>query len=109
MFAMRYKQIGAKIVYYRMLKSMKNFPGKDFQDANLKTAAMNIYEIFISMYLQQVTSLVKRGIQSDYLNREENQHYYKGKLLMNKHIIHNLVHKERFYISYDEFLPFKRF
>lgn len=94
-----------RAIFIRMLKSMKNFPGKDFQDANLKTAAMNIYEIFISMYLQQVTSLVKRGIQSDYLNREENQHYYKGKLLMNKHIIHNLVHKERFYISYDEFLP----
>lgn len=29
--------------------------------------------------------------------------YYKGKFLVNKHIRKNIVHRERFYVSYEEF------
>ena len=66
---------------------------------------MNLYEIFINMYLQEVRQLVKRGIKSAYVQQEDNLKYYKGKLLINKHIQKNIVHKERFYVAYDEFHP----
>ncbi len=36
---------------------------------------------------------------------EDNLHFYKGKLLVSRHIRANLAHKERFYVSYDEFHP----
>jgi len=93
-----------KRVFLRMLRSMKNFPSKQFNDASLKIDQMNLYEIFINMYLQEVRHLVKRGIQSAYVAQENNLRYYKGKLLVGQHLRANLVHKERFYVGYQEFL-----
>lgn len=92
-----------KKVFLRMLCSMKKFPGKVVNDASLKTERMNLYELFIHMYLQEVRKLVKRGIKSDYVEREDNLRYYKGKFLVNKHIRKNIVHRERFCVSYEEF------
>ena len=86
-----------------MLRSMKDFPAKVFSDASIKIDNMNLYDIFINMYLQEVRILVKKGISSSYVELEENIKYCKGKLVINKHISNNLLHKERFYVSYDEF------
>ena len=93
-----------KRIFLRMLRSMKDFPSKTFNDASLKVDQMNLYEIFINMYLQEVRHLVKRGIKSAYVSQEDNLRYYKGKLLVGQHLRANLVHKERFYVGYEEFL-----
>lgn len=92
-----------KKVFMKMLRSMKDFPSKVFTNANLKMDRMNLYEIFINMYLQEARQLVKRGIKSAYVSVEDNLTVYKGKLLVNQHIKHNLAHKERFYVGYDEY------
>ena len=94
-----------KKIFLKMLRSMKDFPSKVFNDASLKVDQMNLYEIFINMYLQEVRQLVKRGIKSAYVTQEDNLKYYKGKLLINQQIRTNLAHRERFYITYDEFHP----
>ena len=94
-----------KRIFLKMLKSMKDFPSKVFNDASLKVDRMNIYEIFINMYLQEVRQLVKRGIKSAYVGQEDNLKFYKGKLLTSQHIKTNIAHKERFYVAYDEFYP----
>lgn len=94
-----------KKVFLKMLRSMKDFPSKVFNDAALKIDKMNLYEVFINMYLQEVRQLVKRGIRSNYVQQEENLGFYKGKLLVNQHIKANLAHKERFYVSFEEFHP----
>lgn len=93
-----------KRIFLRMLRSMKDFPSKTFNDASLKVDQMNLYEIFINMYLQEVRHLVKRGIKSAYVSQEDNLRYYKGKLLVGQHLRANLVRKERFYVGYEEFL-----
>lgn len=92
-----------KRVFMKMLRSMKDFPSKAFTNANLKTDRMNLYEVFINMYLQEVRALVKRGIKSSYVRQEDNLTVYKGKLIVNEHIKANLVHKERFFVGYDEY------
>lgn len=94
-----------KKVFLKMLKSMKNFPCKNFNFASLNIDKMNLYEIFISMYIQDVRQLVKKGIKSSYVGILDNLNYYKGKLITSHQIKHNIVHKERFYVSYDEFHP----
>lgn len=94
-----------KRIFLKMLKSMKDFPSKVFNDASLKVDRMNLYEIFINMYLQEVRQLIKRGIKSAYVGQEDNLKFYKGKLLTSQHIKTNMAHKERFYVSYDEFHP----
>lgn len=97
--------VQTKRVFLRMLRSMKDFPSKVFSDASLKVDQMNLYELFINMYLQEVRQLVKRGIKSNYVGQEENLRYYKGKLLVNQQVRANLAHKERFYVAYEEFHP----
>lgn len=92
-----------KQVFMKMLRSLKDFPSKVFTNANLKMDRMNLYEIFINMYLQETRQLVKRGIKSAYVGVEDNLTVYKGKLLVNQHIKNNLAHKERFYVGYDEY------
>ena len=94
-----------KKVFLIMLRSMKDFPSKVFNDASLKVDRMNLYELFINMYLQEVRQLVKRGIKSAYVEQEDNLKYFKGKLLVGKHIRTNTAHKERFFVAYDEFHP----
>ena len=94
-----------KKIFLKMLRSMKDFPCKAFNDASLKVDRMNLYEIFINMYLQQVRQLVKHGLKSGYVRQEDNLRFYKGKLLVNQHIRSNLSHKEHFYVAYDEFSP----
>ena len=92
-----------KRVFMRMLCSMKDFPSKVFTNANLKMDRMNLYEIFINMYILEARQLVKRGIKSSYVGQEDNLMVYKGKLIVNEHIKHNLIHKERFYLGFDEY------
>ena len=94
-----------KKVFLKMLRSMKDFPSKVFNDAAMNVDKMNLYEIFINMYIQEVRQLVKRGIRSNYVQQEDNQGYFKGKLIVNKHIKANLSHKERFFVLFDEFHP----
>ncbi len=93
-----------KRIFLRMLRCMKDFPSKVFNDANLKMDRMNLYEIFINMYLQEVRVLVKRGLKSAYVAREDNIYFYKGKLVVGKHIRENAAHGERFFVRYDEYL-----
>ena len=94
-----------KRIFLKMLKSMRDFPCKVFSDANLKVDRMNLYEIFINMYVQEVRQLVKRGLKSGYVRQEDNLRYYKGKLMVKNQIRTNLVHRERFFVNYDEFHP----
>ncbi|MBS4913468.1 MAG: McrC family protein [Veillonella sp.] len=94
-----------KRIFIKMLKSMKGFLSKVFNDANLEIGRMNLYEIFINMYLQEVRHLVKSGIKSTYYRQEENLKYYTGKILISQHIKTNMLNKGRFYVAYDKFHP----
>ena len=89
--------------FIEMIRSMRNFQGKVFSDALLHSDRMNVYEIFISLYLQAVRQIVKKGLKFSYLTRDDNLSFYKGKLQVGEHIKKNFAHKERFFVSYDEF------
>ena len=91
-------------VFIKMLRTLKNFPFKSSNLANLKTQNLPLLEIFISMFLCELEALVKKGIKSDYVTLEENLNFLKGKLNINEQIKRNSIHKERFYVGYSEFL-----
>ena len=93
-----------KRIFLKMLKTMKDFPGKSFNMASLDMSKMSLYEIFISMYIQEVRRLLRQGIKSSNLSQNDNLNYYKGKLDITNHIKSNLVHKERFYMIFDEYV-----
>ncbi|MDA3887165.1 MAG: McrC family protein [Candidatus Delongbacteria bacterium] len=91
--------------FIKMLKRLKDSKYKQFQTASLNSCKMPLLELFISMFLDELAILVRKGIRSDYINKEENAPFLKGKLLMSKQIKHNYIHKERFFISFDEYSP----
>ena len=96
--------IETKRVFLKMLRSMKDFPSKAFTSANLQISKMNLYEIFINMYIQEVRKLLRHGIKSSYVVQNDNLRFYKGKLDVSNHIKANATHKERFFMYYDEYL-----
>ena len=86
-----------------MLRTLKNFAGKNFLNASLDTARLDLYEIFIKIYLEMVAELVKRGLKSSYIVREDNLNFFKGKLMINRHVRENFAHCEKFFTAFDEY------
>ncbi|CAH1222726.1 hypothetical protein PAECIP111892_05189 [Paenibacillus auburnensis] len=92
-----------KQIFLQMLKSLTQMPYKHFSVSSLNQERYSILDIFIRMFIEEVYTLVKRGLKSAYIGHEDNEYFYKGKLQFSKHIRLNAVHKERFYIEYDVF------
>lgn len=93
----------SKAILIKMLKTLKKSPFKHLEKAKLKSSKMPLLEIFISMFLEELTLLVRRGIRSDYIAESKNLHFLKGKLKIAEQIKHNTIHKERFFVEYEEF------
>ncbi|MDA3938395.1 MAG: McrC family protein [Spirochaetia bacterium] len=94
---------GARAVFLKMLKTLKNSPFRHYNTASLKTTSMHLLEIFITMFCEELTVLVRKGLKSTYINQEENAKFLKGRLKTSEHIRKNIVHKERFYVAFDEY------
>lgn len=93
----------SKSVLLKMLRSLRNTPFKSIDKAHLKTCRIPIIEIFISVFLKEMEILLKRGIKHFYTSQEENQKYLKGRLVFTENIKNNIIHRERFFVNYDEF------
>jgi len=94
----------SKEILIKMLKTLKKSPFKNFNMAHLKSSKLPLLEIFISMFLDELVKLLKKGLKSDYITKEENLKYLKGKLNINQQIKKNYIHKENFFVEYQEFL-----
>lgn len=92
-----------KQIFLTMLKSVKDIIFKDFNVAALHVDRINLLEIFIKMFLDEVATLTKKGLKGAYSSIEENHQFCKGKILVVQNIKQNLLNKERFFIRYDEF------
>lgn len=90
-------------IFLRMLKYLKDSPFKKFNLSSVDTRKMNLLDIFINMFLEELVVLLKKGLKSKYISEEGNLDYYKGKLNVNKHLMKNMVNKQRFYVNYDEY------
>lgn len=94
-----------KKIFLQMLKTVKEVPYKTFNVSRLKAEKMNIFEIFIRMFIDEAFILAKRGLKSAYITCSDNERFYKGKLLFSEHIKNNHCHRERFFVQYDVFSP----
>ena len=71
--------------------------------AKLSAARMPLLEIFISEFLRTVEHIVKRGLRSDYRQRQDNLFALRGKLLMSPHLRQNMFRADRFFTEHDDF------
>ncbi len=86
-----------------MLKTLLNTPFKSLQATNVNINKLNIFEIFIRMFVDEVFYIVKRGLKCDYETIQSNENVFKGKMVFAGQIKHNYAHKERSFVEYDEF------
>ena len=95
----------SKQVFMKLLHLLYKLPNyKNIDSANFERIKdLEIFEIFIFMFLEEVGIIIKKGIKSDYVGQEDNLFYLKGKLLINEQIKRNSIHKERFYVQYDDY------
>ena len=63
----------------------------------------SIFDVFIKRFLDEVEALLNRGLVKCYHKEEGNLKAMKGKLLVDKHLQKNFVHKERFYVQYNTY------
>jgi 5-methylcytosine-specific restriction enzyme subunit McrC len=88
-------------VLLNMLRVCKHITVDNVSETNLSKRYNSILEVYFEMYLNEIESLVKRGLIKKYRRVQSNQLALKGKLLFSQNIQKNIVHKERFYCEHQ--------
>lgn len=92
-----------KQLILQMLKTLKKSPFKTLQNTSVETQKINLYEIFIKMFINEVFLIVKRGLKRNYKSIQSNEPCVKGKILFSEQLKHNTVHQEKCFCEYEEF------
>ena len=95
--------VEARQLLIEMLCCLHGFRHVQTDSAKLSATRMPLLEIFISEFLRTVEHIVKRGLRSDYRQRQDNLFALRGKLLMSPHLRQNLFRADRFFTEHDEF------
>jgi 5-methylcytosine-specific restriction enzyme subunit McrC len=61
----------------------------------------SVLETYMHLFLEKTGILMRQGLIKQYRVEEGNQPALKGKLLFNRHLRSNIVHKERFYVGHQ--------
>lgn len=93
-----------KNLLLNFLKTLKDTPFKHSKTASLRTFDLPLLDIFIQMFLDELRTIIQRGIRQDYITQEDQHFCLKGKLLFKEQIRYNAVRKERFFTANDEFI-----
>lgn len=98
------EKLEARKALLNMVKTLEDYKHIQSSDALLRKTKMPLFEVFIEQFLTSVNSLIKRGLKSNYLSREDNLQFLKGKINISKQLRFNSINKHRFYVNYDEFI-----
>lgn len=88
-------------VLLNMLKVCKHIQVDNVSETNLNKKYNSILEVYFEMYLNEIESLVKKGLIKKYRRVQSNQNALKGKLVFSQNIQKNVIHKERFYCEHQ--------
>ncbi|WP_421829576.1 McrC family protein [Larkinella sp.] len=92
----------ARTALLRMLLHLRNSPFRAVESVRLGISRLPLWEVFIAMFLDEVTPLLTRGLQKAYVSQTRNQRFLKGKLELAEQIRQNRHHAERMIVTFDE-------
>jgi len=87
----------------QMLAAVFNLKIKSPSDANLQIRSSRILDIFLEKFLKEVEELIHRGLVKCYHKIDENSSALKGRIVFQKQLTQNVVHKERFYVEHTTY------
>lgn len=86
-----------------MLKAVYKLQVQSPSDATQTLKSSPILDVFLQQFLDEVETLLHMGLIKTYRKESGNRNALKGRLLINKQITKNIVHKEKFYVSYTTY------
>jgi len=94
--------VSRKALINMLLKTrkLKSFRGGS---SSIGIQRNNLLDIFILYFCELVHSEIRQGMIHQYVQRTENLHVLKGRLLIEKQLRYNAAHRDRLYCQYDEF------
>ena len=90
-----------KRILLEMLKKSGMINMVSLTHADLKLRNTSLLDLYINHFLNEVESILRRGLVKSYRHKSGNVNALKGRLLFNQQISRNLLHKERFYTEHQ--------
>lgn len=95
--------VTSKMLILRMLEAIREIPVKKVNEHYFKKEQLNLFEMFVRMFTDEVLNVVQNGLKQTYVSYQGNEMFVKGKTIYHVHARKNFAHKERFYVEYDIF------
>ncbi len=73
--------------------------------ANLNYDRFPLWDVFITVFINEVSKIIKQGLKKKYIKQKNNSKYLKGKLLVVQNIRKNTFNIDRFFIEYEKLSP----
>ena len=99
------EQRKSKELLWKMLSVVYDLKSLEATEASLEKHSGRLIDVLISAFLKIVSSIVYRGLRSDYVRIQAERHFIKGRLRVNQQLRQPLSKQHKFQIEYDCFLP----
>ena len=99
------EQKKSKQLLWKMLSVVYDLKSLEATEASLEKHSGRLIDVLISAFLKIVSSIVHRGLRSDYVRIQAERHFIKGRLRVNQQLRQPLSKQHKFQIEYDCFLP----
>ena len=86
-----------------MLAISGDIPVRTRDVARLATRRAPLNETLSSLFAHSLIGELLKGCERKYIQHEENLRTFKGRMLVDRQVLKNAAHRERFYCRYDEF------
>ena len=86
-----------------MLRTCELLKARQSSNANLGLKRNSILELYFILFLEELETLMKKGLIKKYKSHQSQQKSLKGALIFSEQIKRNLVHKERFFVRHQTY------